>query len=133
MSRAKAQSLVDGVLARAEEVNLDPAWLYWVLEVGVYGSFAVESVESVGDVDVAVRLERRYEHDEHYRYQDEMIEHDQASPRSFLDLRNYARLKVLRHVRGRSSRVDLVEMFESDSLPPGAQLRVVYRYELPDP
>jgi hypothetical protein len=57
MRRVTAQGLLDGVLARVIEVNRSDEWLHWVIEVVLYGSFALDGDGPVGDIDVAVRLE----------------------------------------------------------------------------
>ena len=132
MPRAKAQELLDGVTSRADEVNHSNEWLHWVLELQLYGSFAVAGGEPVGDVDLAVRLQRRHPAVEYRRLQDEMIERDEAFPPTFVDLVHYGQRKLLRYLRGSSPRVDLVEILEDEPLSPEGTTRLVYRFEPPN-
>lgn len=127
MPRRKAQELLDGVVERAVGINGSEAWLHWVSEVVLYGSFASEGEGPVGDIDVAVRLQQRFEDDEYDRRQRAMIETDDAYPANALAYFAYAQQKVVRHLRGRSPKVDLVEFDDRQPLPPGATSRVVYR------
>lgn len=126
MSRAKAQALLDGFIERAQAVNGDPDALYAVAEVVLYGSFASAGDGAVGDVDVGVRLRPRYEPDELFRRQALMIAADGARPSGMTALA-YAEVKVMRLLRGGSSRIDLLTHDEHHPLPPGALSRVVYR------
>jgi hypothetical protein len=120
MARSEAQKLCDGVLARAKRVNSSGEWLHWVVEVGLYGSFAAPGDGPVGDVDRAVRLEKRYDHDGYLRRNDDMIDADGARPQTIIDTLGYAEVKLLRHLRGRSPRVDLLQGGPRGSgLPPG--------------
>jgi hypothetical protein len=48
MPRSEARRLCDGVVARAQGVNASDEWLHWVVEVGLYGSFAVPLVGRLG-------------------------------------------------------------------------------------
>ena len=128
MSRSDARKLCEGVVARAEGVNADGDWLHWVDSVGLYGSFARPGNGPVGDVDLAVRLERRYEGDDHVRRNEAMVEVGDARPQSFVDWAFYAQRKLLRYLRGRSPRVDLVQDIPGGGLPPGISPVPLYQY-----
>lgn len=129
MPRREAQKLCDGVIARAKEVNASDRWLHWVVELSLYGSFAMPGDDPVGDIDLAVRLEQRYEHDDHMRRNDDMIDADGARPQTIIDVLSYAEVKVLRHLRGRSPRVDLLQSGpRGTGLPPGVTLVPLYQF-----
>jgi predicted nucleotidyltransferase len=129
MSRADAQKLCEGVIARAKEVNASDDWLHWVVELSLYGSFAAPGDEPVGDVDLAVHLERRYEDDDYMRRNDDMIDADGARPQTIIDVLGYAEVKILRHLRGRSPRVDLLQSgHRGTGLPPGVTLVPLYQF-----
>jgi predicted nucleotidyltransferase len=127
MPRSKAQELLEELIARVESVNDSDEWLHWVTEVQLYGSLARPETEQVGDVDVAVRLQQRHEHDDFLRRQWRMIEIDGAQPGSIVAQIGYAQTKVLRYVRGKSPRVDLVPLSDRQPLPDGATAVVAYR------
>lgn len=131
MSRTKAQEMLDDVLARADQVNTGDDWLHWVVEIVLYGSFAVEGDEPVGDLDLAIRLCRRYPDAEYRRLQDDMIERDDARPRDFLDQMQYAQKKVVSYLRDSSPKVDLVEIHDDEDIPPGATTKRLLRFDPP--
>ena len=126
MARAEAMKLLEGVVARAEDANGSDRWLDWVVELVLYGSLAVEGDDPVGDVDVGVRIEPRFGPDDYVARQEQLIDADGAQPRSIVDTLGFAQVKLFRHLRGRSPRVDLVETGPSRPLPPGAVTRTVY-------
>lgn len=129
MPRSEARRLCGGVVARAKGVNASDEWLHWVVEVGLYGSFAVPGDGPVGDVDLAVRLEPRYEHEDYLRRNDDMIDADGARPQTIIDTLGYAEVKLLRYLRRRSPRVDLLQGGPRGSgLPPGATPVPLYEF-----
>lgn len=129
MPRSEARRLCDGVVARAKGVNAGDGWLHWVVEVGLYGSFAVPGDGPVGDVDLAVRLEHRYDHEDYLRLNDDMIDADGARPQTIIETLGYAEEKLLRYLRGRSPRVDLLQGGPSGSgLPPGVTPVPLYEF-----
>lgn len=128
MPRKEAYELLQGVIDRAEGVNHDDTWLHWVIEVVLYGSLATDSDDPVGDVDVGVRFVPRFAATEYHARQDALIAQDGASPRSVFALVGYAQVKLLRHLRSRSRRIDLDDI---GGVPPGATRRTVYTFEPP--
>lgn len=58
ISRAHADRHLKEFLARVETVNGDESWPYRVGKVVLFGSY-LSNQESVGDIDLAIRLERR--------------------------------------------------------------------------
>jgi hypothetical protein len=55
-----------------------------------------------------------------------MIAEDGARPATITEVITYGHAKLLRHLRGRSPRVDLVDDGAGESLPAGAQTKVIY-------
>jgi hypothetical protein len=60
LSRTDADGLLKEFLIRVGIVNNDPSWLYRVGKVVIFGSY-LKSQEWVGDIDLAIRLDRRTE------------------------------------------------------------------------
>ena len=58
ISRAHAERQLKEFLARVETVNADESWPHRIGKVVLFGSY-LSSQESVGDIDLAIRLERR--------------------------------------------------------------------------
>ena len=59
ISRKKADALLDGLLERIAAVNENPDLLRSVVEARVFGSYLDLSRDQLGDVDVAIHLERK--------------------------------------------------------------------------
>jgi hypothetical protein len=64
IKRGTARALLEEFVSRIEQLNSDPYYIYFVLDAVVFGS-TLGGAEHVGDVDVAVRLEPRYDGAEH--------------------------------------------------------------------
>ena len=58
ISRRDACRRVEEFLARARSVNSDDSWLYRVGKVVIFGSY-LNDQDRIGDIDLAIRLERR--------------------------------------------------------------------------
>lgn len=126
MRRAKAEALLESVIARAREMNASDDYLHWIEELVLYGSLARPGDAPMGDIDLGVRLEPRFEFDDLIERQKLMIVADGARPTSFPAALGYAETKVMRVLKSRSSRVDLVLYDDWHPLPPGATHRTVY-------
>jgi len=69
--RAKADRLVDGLLARVRHYNGEPDLPLLIFEIGIFGSYLDPTVDVVGDVDVTAVLRPRSwinQDGERYRY-----------------------------------------------------------------
>ncbi len=58
ISRTTADKMLRGFVQRIRKVNSSPSFLYTITAAVVFGS-ATSDVEELGDVDVAIRLERK--------------------------------------------------------------------------
>ena len=65
ISRTDVDRLLNEFPVRVGIVNGDQYWLYRVGKVVIFGSY-LRSLESVGDIDLAIRLYRRPEFAEHW-------------------------------------------------------------------
>lgn len=72
ITRQKADVLLKELIARAEVVNSDPALLYLVETIKVFGSF-LSGKPVLSDLDVAVKLTRKAEGDEFMKKNKERI------------------------------------------------------------
>lgn len=59
IARDKATEILDGFLSRVVEVNTDPSFLYEVKRVLLFGSYLDPKATHVGDVDLAVSIDRK--------------------------------------------------------------------------
>lgn len=126
MPRAKAEALLAEVLDRARAASESDVWLDRIAKIVLYGSLEQTDKSHVGDIDLAIWLERRYDRDEYDARQKSMIDDDGASPSNIVEELFYARRKLLRFVRGQSPRVDLADHSADQPLPPTARGRIVY-------
>jgi predicted nucleotidyltransferase len=101
ITRAKAELLVKQMLERIAEINARDELVFRVKRVRAFGSYASD-VPEVGDVDLAVELERRYPDRDIIA---QLLERADASGRrlgSYMDRLSYAELEVQRLLKGRS-------------------------------
>lgn len=61
--RAKAETLLAGVLDRAAAYNADPDKPLWIEKISLFGSLLDETATDFGDIDLHVALKDRAEHD----------------------------------------------------------------------
>lgn len=57
--RKKAEELLAGVLERAARINNDPSYTWGVKRIIVFGSYLDPSKDKLGDVDIALELDRK--------------------------------------------------------------------------
>jgi len=110
LSRTNADRLLKEFLIRVAIVNDDPSWLYRVGKVVVFGSY-LNSQKSVGDIDLAIRLDRRPEFAEGWP-EALLAKADAAANRGrrfggFLDRLAWPEIEVRRYLRGGVRRLSL--------------------------
>lgn len=128
MARAKAERVLAGVLERVREVNADPAALWWVESVELFGSLNDPKREAVGDVDLRVLLKARHDSETHFDLTKAAARASGRQFSSLIDELFYASLELQRRIRGRSNRVDI--QFDDGALrplPEGAMVTEIYR------
>ena len=126
MLQAKAEALLAEVLERAKAASESDVWLDRITKIVLYGSLEQTDKSHVGDIDLAIWLERRYDRDEYDAKQQSMIDDDDALPSNIVEELSYARRKLLRFGRGQSPRVDLADHSADQPLPPTARGRIVF-------
>jgi len=82
LSRDKADLLLKELLERVEEVNRNSDYAFRVQSVKVFGSYLSDKMV-LGDLDVSIKLEKRYEGEAMERKEEERISLAFASGRSF--------------------------------------------------
>jgi len=103
LSRTDADRLLQEFLIRVGIVNDDPSWLYRIGKVVVFGSY-LNSQEWVGDIDLAIRLDRRPEFAE--QWPEVLLAKSDAAAcrgrrfRGFLDRLAWPETEVRRYLRG---------------------------------
>jgi hypothetical protein len=61
VSRPVAERHLRALVERADAINADPQYLFWVERLVVFGSYLDSGVEALGDLDLAVDLVCRFE------------------------------------------------------------------------
>lgn len=103
LSRTDADRLLKELLIRVGIVNDDPSWLYRIGKVVVFGSY-LNGQEWVGDIDLAIRLDRRPEFAE--RWPEALLARADAAARrgrrfrGFLDRLAWPETELRRYLRG---------------------------------
>jgi predicted nucleotidyltransferase len=103
LSRSVADRLLKEFLVRVGIVNDDPSWLYRIGKVVIFGSY-LKGQEWVGDIDVAIRLDRRAEFAE--RWPEMLLAKAEVAAnrgrrfRGFLDRLAWPETEVRRYLRG---------------------------------
>ncbi len=122
--RRTAEKALQAFLARAQEVNANPYFLYRVRTVVVFGSFLTRK-SHLNDLDLAIRLESK-QSDADRRLAAEVTRIKEAVKqrgRRFDNLTamyTWPQIEVLRFLRGRSRVIQLHDMSgESGPLPKG--------------
>jgi hypothetical protein len=59
LNRAKAERFLADFIRCVEEVNAHPDLLHWVTEVRVFGSYLANSDDDLGEINLAIKKERR--------------------------------------------------------------------------
>jgi hypothetical protein len=117
--------LIDAI----HSVNSNPDMLLWVAEADLFGSY-IAGANDLGDVDVAIRLERR-------RPGDGYVEASLARAEAcgfrgtFVQRAYWGELEVKRSLKAASSRLDIQEKSQIEAL--GYPMTPLFRREAPVP
>jgi hypothetical protein len=131
--RAAADRLLRELLDRVEAVNADAGLGYRVTEVAVFGSY-LGSDDTVGDVDVGVRLESRLSPDAdpvaHGAARVDLAKQNGRVFRSWFDELTWSYKEVWLQLKSRSRGLSLHDLDRDGIFELGdLELRVVYRDE----
>jgi hypothetical protein len=104
MSRAKADSLLKDICARAEEVNLSDSFIHRVEKIWVFGSYTTEAPD-LGDLDLVVEDRFKAELGDRNEVLADYIANSGRQLRGILDRLAYPTQEVLRHLKKRSRHI----------------------------
>lgn len=113
MTRAQAAELLEGILARAREINSRPELTHYVSELHVFGSYLTDAPD-LGDLDLIVKLERK-DDDGHVA-----VERSKARARasgkklSFFEELTYGEGEVNQLLKARKGRISLHHEIDFD-------------------
>jgi predicted nucleotidyltransferase len=107
--RRTAELLVSEVVARAKAINADNEWAYRVAMLVVFGSF-VAGAARPNDVDVACKLEPRWQGEAQSEAEDERRLFSDRRFRNISECVVWPKLEVLRFLKSRSRGLSIQEL-----------------------
>jgi hypothetical protein len=136
ISRPVADRLLKEFLIRVRSVNGDPSWLYRVAKVVVFGSY-LNHQQSVGDIDLAIQLDRRPEFAKSWP-EALLARADAAAHRGrrfhgFLDRLSWPETEVRRYLRGGGRGLSLHDWTKEEAWLQHASHRVLFEEKTPTP
>ena len=129
ISRQKAIQLLDDLIKRAETINSNNELVYFVESISVFGSFLSEK-ESLGDLDVGIKLAKKYESDEFLKFNQHRIKIAKAKGRkfkSFVDELIWPYREVILMLKNRQRSLSLHNI-EDDAVFNVTESKIVYQY-----
>jgi hypothetical protein len=126
ITRQKADDIIAALLQRVEWVNAQPELLEHVSEVRVFGSY-LEERHDLGDVDVAVRTERKEMPGKNW-VRESMRRADGSGRvfRNYLDYLSYGHTEVMRLLKARNRYLALHGMDDLEGI--GAPSKILFKY-----
>jgi predicted nucleotidyltransferase len=129
MNRARAESLLKGVLDRVADINAKAEMLHWVTEVRVFGSYLTDT-DDLGDLDLAIKMERHRVDGDFVKACVALAEKSGKRFGSFIDMMHYPELELRRRIKNRSPRISIHDTEELDRNPEWGA-KTVYTFEPP--
>jgi predicted nucleotidyltransferase len=127
ITRAKANILLEELLDRVNEVNNNEGYVYKIESVKVFGSYLSEK-EMIGDLDVAIKIERKVNGDEFMNMNQKRIQLAKEKGRQFsnyVDEIFWPRREVLMHLSTRKKGLS-IHVEGEDEVLNRVKFKVVY-------
>jgi hypothetical protein len=129
ITRAKANELLLDLIERAKSINENPEFVFYVERIEVFGSYLTDK-ELLGDLDVGVKIERRYKGRLFTQHNQQRIEMAKSGGRSFnnsTDQLNWPYLEVMLILKARKRGLSVHDINE-DGVFCVTETRVVYQF-----
>ncbi len=111
--REIADGYVEDIRRRIRDVNSDPMFCYRVTRAVIFGSYVNDlEMQTLGDLDLALKLEPKYEGEEMEHY--ESLSRGRHRTRDWMAAMLWPQEEVLRYVRNRRSYVSVHMIGGSD-------------------
>ncbi len=114
ITRAHAEKTLKAFVQRVEQANCNPEFLYRITEVVLYGSF-LRASETLGDIDLACRLETKVVATEKISAHDIYVAHFRKSGRAWTRIGceyGWARNEVLLFLKNRQRSISLHDIYD---------------------
>lgn len=129
IKRATADRLLAGFLERVDRVNSDPYYLFRVEHAVVFGSY-LSDAEALGDLDVAIHLERKEaDWDKHVALENARIGEARDAGREFPSYEaeiSWPETETRRFLKNRSTAISLHDLRSDIRIITTSRHRVVY-------
>ena len=129
ITRAKANELLQNLIERAKSINENPEFVFFVQRIEVFGSYLTDK-ELLGDLDVGVKLDRRYKGRLFTQHNQQRIEMAKSCGRSFnnsTDQLNWPYLEVILMLKARKRGLSIHDINE-DEVFNVRETKVVYQF-----
>jgi hypothetical protein len=129
ISREKAKELLHDVIVRAKSINENPEFVFFVERIEVFGSYLTNK-ELLGDLDLGVKLERRYHGElftEHNQHRIEIAKSAGSTFNNSTDQINWPYLEVMLMLKARKRGLSIHDINE-DEVFAVTETKVVYQF-----
>jgi len=130
ISRNKADQLLKDVIKRAEDINSNDNLVYFVEQLNVFGSYLSDK-ETLGDLDVGVKISRKKQGDEfmehNYKRIDEVIANGKHF-KSYVEKLFYPYREIELRLKNKQRSLSLHDL-ETDGVFNHTETRLVYQYD----
>jgi predicted nucleotidyltransferase len=129
ITRAKASDLLQDLIERAKSINENPEFVFFVERIEVFGSYLTDK-ELLGDLDVGVKLERKYHGEQFTEHNQHRIEIAKSAGRTFnnsTDQINWPYLEVMLMLKARKRGLSIHDINE-DEVFAVTETKVVYQF-----
>ena len=129
ISREKANQLLDELIHRAKAINANSELIYFVESIKVFGSYLSDK-ETLGDLDIGIKLGRNYEHDQFHEQNQLRIDQAKTKGRQFsniCDELGWPYREVMLMLKARQRGLSLHDE-EIDEVLKITQTKLVYQY-----
>lgn len=129
LTRAKADKMLSDLIKRAKSINENPEFVFFVERIEVFGSYLTDK-ELLGDLDVGVKLDRRYNGElftEHNQHRIEMAKSGGRSFNNSTDQLNWPYLEVMLMLKTRKRGLSIHDINE-DEVFNVTETKLVYQF-----
>jgi predicted nucleotidyltransferase len=127
LTRTKSNELLQDLIERAKSINENMEFIFFVERIEVFGSYLTNK-ELLGDLDVGVKLDRRYKGKQFTQHNQQRIEMAKSGGRSFnnsTDQLNWPYLEVMLILKARKRGLSVHDINEDFTV---TETRVVYQF-----
>ena len=107
IKRSTADRQLQGVLERVEEYNADFSKLLAVDELYVFGSYLDPSISELGDLDLSIRILRRYAYEQYNELRQQQVRESGRTFKSFMDELFWPQRNLISTLKARTATIKI--------------------------